>query len=540
MTFEAGKRFARWTILLTALETLIVFGLLLFSLIVISSLGVENYGIFGAASVINLLGMTFLSSFLLEPSTKLISSLYGKKDFDSLSKAIGAIIAFLFIFSLLFVVVYLIITPFIATQVYNRPYLIEYMVLLFPRLIINPYNFLFRRLLRSLNSYGKVTVGRVFDGPTYIISVLSMVFIDGWTVRALVLGNVIHTCISMIILFVLTYTELRKQKIPILVNIKKNYLLELTSLGKYYLVSDSFYSFLGKLDELVIPIFVSDTLIGYYYFAKNLLLRFRSLFDIMRGLLYPTFSELLEISGPESVKKFLSKGIDFSLFYVFMFTQFIFFFPKEIILVVSTVLVDISDYLPAAPILAIFSFLLIAEGLRSVLNAYYSGLAKVSVILKANSIGLMTGILLIVPFTLIFNIYGAAFVNILAYFSIVGYYLYVTHKKETPISKGKILLRICGSLLVAGSIRLFYEIMVYFGILSANMDNLLSIFIFTFIGLLYIFLDFVLMSLMNVLTYEEILLMERIAGSNKVTSKVANIIKWFYKLLNRTEKRLNL
>ncbi|MFX0072334.1 MAG: oligosaccharide flippase family protein, partial [Candidatus Hermodarchaeota archaeon] len=449
----------------------------------------------------------------------------------------GAIIVFLSILSFIFLSFYLFITPFVA-ELYQRPYLVEYMILLSPAIFLNSFTLFFARILIALNSYRKALINRISDGVFYLVGILFMTSVYGWTVKGMVLGTLIYSFAYTIGLIILVYSELRKQKIHVRFIIERTYLWELTNLGKYYFASNSFYDFLRKLDETILPLFVSNRLFGYYTFAKKLLLRLRFLFARLSSMLYPTFSELSETTGLENVRKFLSRGISFSLFYIVLISQLLFIFSQELIWGVSILLIDISEFLPTAPLIAIFSFVLIAEAIRVVIFAYHAGLGKVRVILKANIIGFLVGLLLIPLFTVYFDIYGygiygSAIAYVLANFAITLWFLYETNKNEVALSKTKILLRLCGGFLEAGMIRILYDMLLLnIGFFQEDQVRIITIMV---LSLFYVFLDFTVMSFLNVLTYEEILLLEKIAGSNRLIKKVVNVVKSLYKISNRTQ-----
>ncbi len=446
---------------------------------------------------------------------------------------IGALIGFLFFFSMCITVIYLIITPLVAI-IWNRAYIIEYMFLLSPVIIISSYGLLFNRIIVSLNNYRKLGLGKILNGGFYIASVVVMVIISGgWTINAMVWATILYNLAYTLSLFFLLYTELKKQKIPLTLNFGKIFLLEIIELGKYFLVSNTLYDLLIKIDLLVLPLFASDEVVGYYSFAKNLIIRFRFLFNRLGGLLYPTFAELKETSGLENVKKLLIKSVYFSLFYVVLLIQIIFMFSQEMIWIVSTFLININEYLPSAPLLAILSFLLLAEGLRTILNSYFAGLAKIKVILKANLLGFIIGIISIIPLTTIFDAYGTAFAMLLAFFGLLFYYLFETHKREIAISGRKFLLRIVGSFLTDIITLFIYNFLIKLEFLPETINTVPAVIILTLIILFYIILDFSLMSLVNVITHNEILLIEKIAGKNRISITIIKIIKGYHHLFNR-------
>ncbi len=532
MSTNVGKRIAQWSIILTALDYLVLISLLFFSLIIASSLGPSNYGIFITSSVFYIIIANIISNIMLAPSTKLISSLYGKKDFRDLGIAIGAITIFLFIISSIAITIYLTLIPYIAVGLYHRTYLITYMQMLSPIILFVSFINFSKRILIALGSYRKVALNRILDGLFYITSIITVVALLGWTVNSMILGLNIYNILYLSANIILVRTELKKKGIPLKFISEISHIKYLLSLGKYFLISNTLYNTLDRLDLAIIPIFVSNTYIGYYSFAKNLIMRSRLLFQRLSSLLYPTFSEKLEEFGLGFVKKLLSKGLNFSIYYTFSLAFIILAFSKEIIEIVNLFIFNISQYISAAPLLSIFSVVLIMEGLRAVITSYFIGLPKMDVVVKGSALAFLTGLISIPSFLILLGITGAAIGYVLG--GLVGliYYFYRT-SMEIRLDIGKIIRRMATAIASIILVYLLYLTLIDFGLFPPMINNAVDAIIFLLFPFLYLVLDFIILSITNTLTIADIMTLKKIAGDNRVSRKVMHLIEKAYKKLNR-------
>jgi len=79
MAFKIGKTIAKWTVILSIIDYIIFFSLVLFSLIIVSKLGATKYGIFNISSTLYIYFSRIFANIFLTPFVKIASGYYGKK-----------------------------------------------------------------------------------------------------------------------------------------------------------------------------------------------------------------------------------------------------------------------------------------------------------------------------------------------------------------------------------------------------------------------------------------------------------------------------
>lgn len=523
MALEIGKKVAKWTMILTSLDYLILVATFIFSLFVVANLRPENYGIFSIASATYLIFASLLQTFFASPFIRSVSRYLGKNDLTSISYLYGLITVTTLMISAVIALIHLEISPFIAVYVLNYPEVTEYMELLSLNIITLTITALFRGFLLSLKSYTKLAISRLADGLLYIVGIYALVLVYDWTVLAIVLGTNAYLLISCIITAFLGAIEAKKKGIKFKVSLNKvNLLKENLELGKYFIVGNGLAYIFIRWDLLVVSIVVHDSLlIGYYSFAKSLLNRVRIIFTKINSLLYPIFSEQDAISNFKVMKKLLNAGNIIALTISVILAFFIMGFAEEGIILVSLFIEKMLAYQNAATILSIFGLLLIPYSLDVAIIPYFNGIGEVDKLVKANAILLGSSLILLPLLSTYFGIIGATLAYISSQYLRMLYWVNLTYKR-IGINLKKYIKIIASALSGIVSTTIIYHLLELLLMRFRPMETTISLLIIP-LFLIHSLITYILLVRTKVITKREIDILQRGFSKNKLAKKVIDL-----------------
>jgi len=503
MAFRLGKKIAKWTAILTILDYLMFIITALFSIMIVANLQPENYGLFSLAAAIYPLISSMLQSFIVYPVIRIASINYEKGELTLLSSILSFSIFIIIIFSSFLFLLNMILSEFIAREIFHLPQLALYIELLSINIITMSLLGLLRGLFLSINSYTKLAISRFFDGIFYVGGIYLIVFFYGWSIYSVSMGTNIYLFLSMISSLILLFSDLKRLNIKFTLQAWRHQLTEIIKLGKYFIISGNIYYLFLRLDLLMIPQFISNpVLIGYYAFAKNILYRVRVLFTRINALLYPTFSGKSSIESMKTIVKLLKAGILISFIITFPVAILASSFAKSILIILSILIPKLYSYLEAWILISIFSFIIIPYALNANIVAFFNGIGEVDKQVYANIILIITYVSLMPPFTIVYGIVGAATSYILAHIVRTSYWLIETNKKV------KLNIRKYAGVLITNLISFLIIYLIYFVASNLLYGLLAQIYLGEIIFLipliiLYFFLDFLLLLKLCVISQYE-------------------------------------
>lgn len=524
MALEIGKKVAKWTIILSGLDYLILALTSIFSLLIIANLQPENYAIFSIASATYIIITSILQSFFVTPFIRAVSQYIGKRNLDEVSRIFGFAIITVLLASLALTAIYLELSSFIAMYVLKYPEVTLYMKLLSINIITLLLIELFRGLLLSLKSYVKLALFRLAEGLFYIGGIYIAILIFDWTVLGIVIGTDIYTIFLCFFATILAFVDAKKHKIQLKIMLGKSLFWEAFGLGKYFIVGRSLNYIFQRWDIFVVTILVHNKLlIGYYSFAKNLIYRARVLFTKTGGLLYPVFSEEEAKANIRIINKLLKSINIIILVLVVPLTFFVALFAREEILLLTFFIEKMASYLDASIALSIFSLLLVTYALNSTISSYFNGIGEVDKQIKANIILLGSSIILIPSLTLYFNIVGAALAYALSSYLKTAYWFFSMHKK-VGINLKKCMHVTVSSLFSVIAFRITYSLLEY---ILINLSLNITVVSFTLIPLflVYSLVIYLLLIKVKVITDYEMHILDRAFGKNKIARILLIIAK---------------
>lgn len=518
MTHDStGERVAKWTVLLTAVDYIILVPSILFAFYIISNLGPNDYGIFVIASAPHQFIVTLLQSFFVSPSIRLIALHYGQKNNAILSKIMGLIMSVVFLVSLSLVFVYVLLTPVLAIDFYHRPFLIAYMFILAPIILIGGFDSFLRGVLLGFSDFKKIAIVRISEVLFLIICVLSLVYFLSWTVYAVVYGTLISTTLKVITSLILVKRKLKTLDLKIMLNLNTSHLKEIMQMGKYFTIGDILYNTFLRIDIMILPLFVSNTLIAFYNFAKSIVIKLGIFAGKLNMLLYPTFSEKSSYTDKTYIRSLLGKGIAFSFLYSIPLSIFLAVFPREIILFLSY-FINLTEYLDASIYISVFSLMIIGQTAAAIIVAYFNGIGRVENLAKANVILTGSAIVLIPLLTYSFSALGTSVAYISAHYLTVIFWIYLASKesKIDLMSIGKILLT---SAVIAIIIKAFI------GLLFFDVPSIMLVIYFILFTVFYFVAHVPLLIITNTLTIDDIILLKQLGKKNKLIIYLLNILE---------------
>ena len=531
MAFKIGKTIAKWTVILSATDYIIFFALLVFSLVIISKLGANNYGVFTMSSTLYVYTSKIFSNIFLVPFIKLASGYYGKKEYQTLSRFMGSTFIFIIFISLLQGIVYFLTVPFVAVSLYSRSYILDYMFSFTPVFIALGIIGYGKRFLLVTKSYTSMALTRILDGFIYIVAILVFVYLFSWSVEGLVYGTLAYNFALAGIFLLFIFKELRNKGLTIMLTFNLDDIREIISAGKYFLASNIFFATFSKVDELIIPIFVSNVDVGFYSFAKAIIIRLTNMFNRLNSLLYQAFSEQVELdTGAVTIRKLLNKSILYTWLYTIPVSAFFIVFAREVIMATSFI-IDILGYLNASYILGIFSLIIAIEPISAISSAYFNGLGRFDMQAKANFIMVSLASISVFVLTSTFGIYGASVAFVMAYLSGLIYWI-VNARKHIKINIGKTILYS----ILAVAIGIIIKTILF--LVGFSLENLFLAFVYVIIvGVCYFGAIVFLVISISIIDLYDITLLSRATKRYPIINHFVVLLERIYKKVHREEKQ---
>lgn len=524
MALEIGKKIAKWTIILTGLDYVVLVLTFVFSLLIIANLQPANYGLFSIASATYLVLSSILQSFFVTPFIRAVSQHLGKNDFTAISHIYGFAVIMVLIGSSIIALIHFGVSSFIATYILGYPEIVIYMELLSVNIVSLLISALFSGLLLSLKSYRKLALYRFTDGVFYIVGISITVLIHNWTVIAIVLGTDLYLFLSCLFAILLAITETRKRKIQFKVSFSKALFQETFGLGKYFSVGNSLHYIFQRWDIFVVSIMVHNSLlIGYYAFAKNLVYRIRLAFAKLNTLLYPIFSEQEATSDISVMNKLLKAGNIISFILIVPLSFFVALFTREGIIMSTIIIENMISYLDASHVLSIFSLILIPYAVNSTIVSYFNGIGEVDKLVIANSILLAVSFVLLPILTLYLGIVGAAMAFTISLYLRTIYWIIITHRR-VGLNFRRYLYALVSSIFSIFAIDALYTFLEQILFTLGIAEVFISLLVIP-LSIVYGLLTYILLVKTKVITTYEMSLLDRATGKNKLAKKILNIIK---------------
>ncbi len=519
---RTGKVIAKWATILTILEYISIFALMLFTLVIISNLGPANYGLFAISAAYYPIFLILPENTINLPLTRLISLHLSSNSSKKVESLIGFSFVYIFLLTISLIGIYYLVVPYIIVNLYYRPEIISLSIFLSFMIFFYSYGGLVRSIIFGLKKFQYIALLRIINSTTYIIGTFIIVYLYDWSVRSVIVGLVLHGFMYFLLAIALLVHLLRSMNLSILFNFRKEFLKEITIEGSYFIAGSSLYNLFTRIDIAIMPLFVSDVMIGYYSFAKNLVIRLRVIFNKLNSILFPIFSGY---SGEDSIgiaKKLLRYSYHFSILYSTPIAFFLLFFSKDVILFID-VFISVRSYFYSAIYLGIFSLLFLIFAVSSIIVSFYTGIGKLDKLLKANSILIASGLILIYSLTKFFGALGTTIGYIFSQYLSVSYWL-INARRDGLLS----LTELVKSSLIALTLSIVMKFS--WNVISGFIGFLLGV---PLVFIIYLALNTLIYMFLDIISENDLVIMLKISRNKKSLRKIVLFMLRIYKTIKR-------
>lgn len=321
-------------------------------------LGPEDYAVI--ASLFSLIYLMVIGAQAIQTTiTKFTAKFKVKKEFGKINALLNRSLRKLFKYALIFFVIFIILSPFIADFLHIPllPVLITGLTLIFS--ILLPIN---RGVLQGLQKFNALSLNIVYEGLIKLIAVVALVYL-GFRVNGAMTAIVLSAAGGFFLSFI-PLRFLRKSKQKSFFDSKKIY--EYSWPVFFALISlTAFYS----VDLLLVKHFFSAVDAGYYSILNLLgkIVFFGS--TAVALVMFPKSAEM--VAKKKNPKSLLIKSLAFALILGLPAVAIYFLFPK---LVVG--LIFGKAYLPAASLVGLYGTFMLLNALCYILVLYKLSLDK--------------------------------------------------------------------------------------------------------------------------------------------------------------------
>ncbi len=522
---HTGKLIAKWATILTILEYISIFALMLFTLIIISNLGPANYGVFAIAAAYYPIFLILPENIINLPLTRLISSLWSNKSFKKVARLIGFSILYVLLLVIALLSIYQLLVSYILINIYNRPEIVHLSSLLGFMIFFYSYASLVRSIIFGLKKFKYVAVLRIINATTYIVCIFIIVLLYNWSVRSVIIGLILHGLTYFVFAIMLLLYLIRNTGLSIVLNFRREYFREITKEGSYFIAGSSLYNLFTRIDIAIMPLFVSDVMIGYYSFAKNLVIRLRVIFNKLNSILYPIFSGYSSEDSIGIAKKLLRYSYHFSILYSAPIAFFLLFFSRDVILFID-VFISVRSYLDSAIYLGLFSLLLLTFAISSIIVSFYTGIGKLDKLLKANSMLIVSGLILIYSLTEFFGALGTTIGYITSQYFSVSYWL-MSARRDGLLSLNELFK----SSLIA--VMLSMVMKLSWSMVSGFIGYLLGV---PLIFIIYLTINTLIYMLLDIISENDLIIMLKISRNKRSLSKIVMFMMRIYKAIKKDKR----
>jgi len=350
----------------------------------------SQFGIFGIASLI----LSFLET-ITETGINII--LIQSK--DELSQYINSAWVVSIIRGIIISTLIVISAPFIATFFHTpdaRNLLLLISLVPFVRGFINPSEVKFQKELKFHLQFW-------FDSTLYIVDALTAISVSLIThsVYALVAGLLLSAFLEVILSFV--FIEPRPRFI-----IERRYFKDIFHKG-IWITSYTVFNYIAEnADNAVVGKLLGASALGLYQMAYKIsILPITEISDVVGSVVFPVYAKIVD--EPRRLKKAFFKTVFSVLFGSALLGIVIFFFPKQIILILLG-----SKWLSIAPVLKVLVLYSVIRTISGPASALFLSLRKQKYVSEMIFIRFATLALAIYPFVKTYGLIGGGYSQLLS------------------------------------------------------------------------------------------------------------------------------
>jgi len=379
-------------VLLASFSYINIFLRIMVSIIIVSYLGPELYGIRGILLGAQSLIFAQVISFITIPFTRELSvrkSLNNRSEYDIvLTTVFITIIGISFISFLIYEII-----GFLYFAYYLNYQNIGLLLLIAGSMIpIQSFQVFVNEVLRSELRYLRLAILANFRTLIDSFLIILIALIGKITLENVFFINLFSSsmgaCLALI--FLIGIVRVNRVHFKFSVSYLRKFLGYMTRYGLGSAISQTFYN----LDSFVLPHFLGLKFIGYYYFGKSLLKFFLNGIRNVKSLFLPFFSHKLTMNE-DKVKKYVVISLSFSIFTINLIVLPFISFSKQILMIISLFIKEFGKYLASYWIISAIVIYTILYVFQFDIIIYSDSKGKFQRHIFVNSLALVTYLTLI-------------------------------------------------------------------------------------------------------------------------------------------------
>tara|TARA_Y100000310_G_scaffold311422_2_gene357686 strand:+ start:85 stop:1575 length:1491 start_codon:yes stop_codon:yes gene_type:complete len=406
---DYSKRLVKGTFLIFISGTLAALLSYLLRLFLARTFSVEEYGLIYAIVALFSFFSIFVGLGMNSSLIRFATEFKFKKQFDKIKNSIIIIAIFQFLIALFISIIFIIFSKQIAEHYLHSKDTFVLIILFALFFILNP---LFNLLKESFRVFKKIKFYSLADVlyPASILLLTLILVSVGLGLYSVFIAHII----SIFFLIIFFYFLFTKKVFPKFTKLRFefDYILtkKLFKFGFPLLMAGTFGIVYGKIDTILISLFLSLRDVGLYSAAYPTVGAMWGIASALIVVLFPLVSEMWIKKEFNKIRKGLDKLYTYSLLVVFPVTLILFLFPE----VVLNVLFG-EKFASASSVLRILSFAIVLQVLIKINNTFLISIdlpkysAKYTIYGGIMNLG---GNLLLIP---VFGINGAAVSTLLAF-----------------------------------------------------------------------------------------------------------------------------
>lgn len=493
------------------------------SILIARLLGPENYGLYTLAMVLPSFLVPVIDLGISSALTRFCARYYSEGKYRKIVGLINAGIAYKIIFSVMLSLVLLFLADPIAAVFLRRPSLSLFIrftsFYLIGQAIFPTLNSIFIGLDKTKN----LGFLMIIEAVTKLVTSILLIVLGFGIIGAILgagFGLILAAGIGITILLMRINSSLKRREIGESLDFLQA-MRAMIQFGIPLYFSGLLFTFVNYYRSLILAFFVSNVEIANYSVAINFSLIISLITNALSNTIFPAFSKINSKENPEQVKKMFLLAVKYTSLLVVPTSFAVATLSNEIVNILYGI-----QYASASNYLTIYisNFLFTSLGMI-VVESFFNGQGDTKATFKINLINLGVSIPLALVFTSIYGVFGLIVSLIVSQFLSVIYALSLARRKYgMTIDWFFSLKTVVVSFLSA--------IIVYFFIIFTPVSA--SIFNLVIGGFLYIVSFLILLPLLEVISKEDIEILDEIL---KELTLVYPILRW---MLNFEKKILSI
>lgn len=392
----------------------------------------------------------------------------------------------------------------------QRSDLWAYLLLLLPCAFFEVATATVRGLLVGLMAYEFYSTSRISETLLLASGYASLICLNYVTITNLLIVRIVAWCgVTALTLFFL-HVHVSHHYADVAV--EHTSVKSVLSFAKFFGVHAILESIVWRLDAVVLPHFVSDYVLGLYFFAKRIYLIFLITFASFERAYIPALSRVYK---SDKAKLVLALSLAFKLELLLGMVSSVLLYSSAgyIMLFMSLLIPKLGAYIPATPLLRLFFALALPRGIIGVFRTLFDSMAKFEWNVICDVAQLTSLLVAMLPLVNMYREIGMVAAYIVAH--VIGAAVYVLLGRRHSF---KVQLSVCK---IVASAVLAFVVSALLCIGALNLLLALALLVLSGSG------SFLLALKLGLFTKEEVRILSRVVRESGMLSRLVRLLRKF-------------